>query len=156
PLLASNPDTSLRTRFSLRSLQDLALLEASRLEETGDMTGAWYRAALRTSYHLGLRATIVGRMIAQRGDGEFRRRLSLWLSDRRTTPALIRRALDDVIACGDVVPSDSYTLKVEYLSLEGTLSDPDKPGFQRFMAILNAKLQTLGYELDLDQKRAIA
>src|SRR5262249_47813167 len=83
PLLASNPDTSLRTRFSLRSLQDLALLEASRLEETGDMTGAWYRAALRTSYHLGLRATIVGRMIAQRGDGEFRRRLSLWLSDRR-------------------------------------------------------------------------
>ena len=41
---------------TLRSFQDLALLEASRLEEEGDMAGAWtwYRAAIRAPCHLGL------------------------------------------------------------------------------------------------------
>ena len=44
---------------ALWSFHELALLEASRLEEQGDMAGAWgwYRAALRATYHMGLRGT---------------------------------------------------------------------------------------------------
>jgi hypothetical protein len=158
PLQVSDPDRSLRTRFSLRDLEDLALLEASRLEEVGEMARAWdwYRAALRSTYHLGLQARILGRTMAQSRDGKFRRRLSVWAADHRTTPDLIRRALDGVIACGDFVPSESYTLKAEYLSLEDALKDPYSPGLQKVMAAIDAKLQAQGYQLDWDRKRAIA
>jgi hypothetical protein len=157
PLLVSNPAGSWRTRSALGAFQDLALLEASRLEEAGNMAGAWgwYRSAIRTTYHLGLRATIIGRMAAQRRDGEFRRRLSTWAADKRTKPDVIRRALDDVIACGDFLRSDSYTLKVEYLSFEGAPEESYSPGRQRIIASLGAKLQAQGYDLDQDRKRQI-
>ena len=53
-------------------------------------------------------------MIAQRWHTELDGRLTTWAADPRTTPAMLRQALDDAVACGAFTPSESYTLKAEY------------------------------------------
>ena len=94
------------------------------------MAGAWgwYRAALRATYHMGMRGSAFARMIAQRWHAELADRLTTWAADPRTTPALLRQALDDVVACGALTPSESYTLKAEYLDVEQMLDSPHSPG----------------------------
>ena len=143
---------------ALRSFHELALLEASRLEEQGDMAGAWtwYHAALRATYHMGLRGTVFVRIRAEGRNGLIRRRVSTWAADPRTTPAFIRRALDDVVACGVFTPSDPYTIKVGYPWDETALDSPDNPGRQLRIEKLTANLGSLAYQLDPDQIRALA
>jgi hypothetical protein len=104
---------------ALRPFQRLALLEASRLEEQGDMAGAWgwYRACLRTIHHVGAHGMVYRRREAQRWHNQLRKRLTGWAADARTTPAQLRQALDDAVACGAIVPSEAFTLKAEYLNL---------------------------------------
>jgi hypothetical protein len=111
----------------LELFQTLALLEASRLEALGDMEGAWgwYRANLRCIYHVGMHGTVERRAAAQRWHDELRDRVTVWAANPRTTPALIRRALDDVVACEAIAPSESYTLKAEYLDVDRLLEDQD-------------------------------
>jgi hypothetical protein len=115
---------------ALRSLHVLAQLEAIRLEHEGDMAGAWgwYRAALRATHHMGLRSSLLMRGHAHRWHAELAGRLETWAADPRTTPAMLRRALDDVVACGSFTPSESYTLMVEYPHLERLLDSRDNPG----------------------------
>src|SRR5262249_5085139 len=100
--------------------------------------------------------TVIMRLIAQSWEGTLRRRLGNWAADPRTTPTLIRRAIDDVVACGGLVPSETYTLKAEYSFVEPWLKDPDNPGRQSLIASLKARLESPGYQLDSDQIRAIA
>ena len=59
---------------ALRSVHQLALLEASRQEERGDMAGAWtwYRAALRTTHHMTLHASFSMRLRAEGRNGKIR------------------------------------------------------------------------------------
>jgi hypothetical protein len=114
---------------SLRSFELLALLEASRLEERGDMAGAWgwYRAVLRTIHHVGMHGTVFRRTIAQGWHNDVRNRLIAWSGDPRTTPTLIRQAVDDVVACESLAPSESYLLKAEYLDVDPLLDLPNGP-----------------------------
>jgi hypothetical protein len=138
---------------ALFSLKELALLEASRLEEQGDLGGAWtwYRAALRAADHVGLRGTTFERRIAQGWHDEIRRRSGPWAADPRTTPAMLRRALDDAIACEALKPSESYTLKADYQFLENDLTGPHNPGRRRLFAQLrNGFLGSTEYQLDPD------
>jgi hypothetical protein len=140
---------------ALGSFHALALLEASRLEEQGDMAGAWtwHRAALRATYHTSLRATCFGRMSAGRRNGVILRRVSAWAVDPRTTPALIRGALDDAVACGTFTPSEEYSFKAGTpLALDG----PENPGHQLLIARLTSALSSQAYRLDSDQARTIA
>ena len=101
---------------TLAPLQRLALLEASRLEDQGDMIGtwAWYRAYLRTIHLATHSGPLYRRYEAVNWHKTLLDRLSGWSASRRTTPALIRQALDDVIACEAIAPSDSYALKSQY------------------------------------------
>ena len=112
---------------SFAHLQMLALLEGSRLEETGDMAAAWgwYRTLLRTIHHIGKNATVFRRSVAQDWHSRLRARLMEWAADPRTTPALLRRAIDDVVACESLAPSESYTLKAEYLDVDRLLDGPE-------------------------------
>src|SRR5262249_30068753 len=105
----------------------LALLEGSRREEAGDMAGAWgwYRVLLRAAHHIGRHGTVFRRSVAQDWHHRLRARLKEWAADPRTTPDLLRRAIDDVEACESLAPSEPYTLKAEYLRLERLLDDPD-------------------------------
>jgi hypothetical protein len=113
----------------LNLFKAMALLEGSRLEELGDMEGAWgwYRAILRTIHLVGLHGTVFRRSSAQQWHNELFIRLKDWSFDSRTTPALLRRALDDVIACESLAPSESYLLKAEYLDVERLLDLEDGP-----------------------------
>ena len=138
---------------ALQSLKDLALLEGSRLEEGGDMAGAWgwYRAVLRAASHVGLRGTMFDRMEAQRWHDEARKRLGPWAADPRMTPAMLRQALDDVIAGESLMPSESDTLKADYQFMDRLLTDPrwQNPGRERL--VWSLKKITVGsgdYQLD--------
>ena len=135
------------------SLFAMALLEASRLEERGDMAESWvwYRAALRANHHTGLCATIVGRMIVQNRQDVLRRRIPMWASDPRTTLDQLRRWLDDVVACGALAPSESYTLMAESRDLESELAGPQNPGRQALISRWTAAVRSHVYPLEPDQ-----
>ena len=59
--------------------------------------------------------------------GRLRDWLTTWAADPRTTPALLRRALDDVVACEALAPSESDSLKAGYLDVS-SCSTARKPG----------------------------
>jgi hypothetical protein len=154
PALAEKPDPL----QAFRTLQALALLEASRAEEQGDTAAAWvwYRAALRATYHMGVHGTIITRHVGQRRASELRRRFSTWAADPRTPPELIRHAIDDVNACGSLIASELYTLRAEYSCVEFIFDTPYDPGRQLLISKLNGALDSRGYQLDSDQIRALA
>jgi hypothetical protein len=113
--------------ISFAALVRLALLEGSRLEERGDMAGAWgwYRAILFMTYHHHRRGNADERSIAANYYQPLvRQRAATWAADRRTDAALLRRALRDALACEPRVESDVHTLKAEYLAMMSQLDEP--------------------------------
>lgn len=109
----------------LRRFHLLAMLEASRLEEQGDMAGAWgwYRASLRTLHHERRCGGFAERQEVAYRHGRLRDRLKAWAADPRTTAADLRRALDDATACGAIAAPESDTLKREYRWLRKQLDE---------------------------------
>jgi hypothetical protein len=96
----------------------LVLLEASRLEEQGDMEGAWswYRSLFRMKVHVMRRGSVFQRFLADRHCSGLRPRIATWAADRRTSVPLLRTALAEVLA-GEPKPEwDAFSLKVDYLA----------------------------------------
>jgi hypothetical protein len=120
------------TLTALWSLQQLVLLEASRRQEQGDMAGAWdwCRALLRTIHHVGMRGDPYRRHIIQQWHRQLCDRLAAWSADRRTTPALLRQAIREVVACEALGPSESDTIKAGYVHAIELLQSADNPGGQ--------------------------
>jgi hypothetical protein len=143
---------------ALQAFHTLATFEAARLHELGDMAGAWtwYRAALRATYHMRLRGTISARMKAQFWHRELRHYIADWADDSRTTPVLLRQALEDVVACEAFTASETYTLKAEYLQLEQLFDGPFDPGRNAPLMRLNAMLKSSEYRLSHEQLLMIA
>ena len=112
-------------------LCDLALFEASRLEDSGDAADAadawtWHRAALRFGRHL---ANMHGKQC--RGEGASIHfsacaRVVEWADRPGVTPELLRLALKDCDDVARMTPHYSDTLKAEYLELMASLDDPDE------------------------------
>lgn len=154
--MSSSDSEYLRRRGALRSIRTLSLLEASRLEEQGDMTGAWgwYRAGLRFARHLGMHGTVKTRMEAQGWRRALQDRISVWAADPRITPALLRRALDDAIACESLAVSESFTLKAEYLNLDGLIAEPNGPGREVPIMSLRRLWNHPEYQLSPEQLQA--
>jgi hypothetical protein len=146
-----------KVRSALYSFCRLAELEASRLEEEGEMAAAWgwYRAALRAAYHMSLRGSVITRLSAQRWHGELRRRSGTWAADKRTTPAMLHHALDDVVACGAFTPSESYTLRAEYPGIDRLLDSRDPPGRYISVMRLQARFQSWNFRPSPEQSEAI-
>jgi hypothetical protein len=97
----------------------MALLEASRLEDQGDMAAAWalYRAVLRMKVHVMRRGSMFQRFVAEGNCIGLRPRIATWAADRRTPGPLVRQALAEVLA-GE--PKDEWevcSLKVDYLAM---------------------------------------
>jgi hypothetical protein len=105
----------------------LALLEGSRLEDQGDMEGAWkcYRTILRIRALVTRRGSVFQRFWVDRRCESVQQRIEAWAADPRTAAALLRRALDDVKACEPKPEWDTYSLKVEYLVMISELDAPD-------------------------------
>ncbi len=145
------------TRQTLNYCYLLALLEASHLEEQGDMAGAWgwYRADLRAAHHFMRHGTISRWIIAQVWHKMLQDRLTSWAADPRTTPAMLRQALDDVIGCESLAPSESYMVKAEYLELKRFLDNPEGPGREVPVMTFRRLWWDRDYELTPEQMQAI-
>ena len=106
----------------------LALQEVNRRAYRGDMDGAWtcLRASFRACRLIAQRGTVVERAMAGRMRTEALRRLGAWADDFRAANALLRRALDDLIALESIAPDDGVAIKAHYLfmkkRLNGTLN----------------------------------
>jgi hypothetical protein len=105
----------------------LALLDASRLEDQGDMAAAWsrYRAILRMRAHVMRRGTAFDRYVVRQYSRGLQARVATWTTDPRTEVALIRQALTDVGACEPKPEWDVLSLKVDYLQMMRELDRPD-------------------------------
>ncbi len=103
----------------------LALLEASRLEEQGDMAAAWrwYRAVRRMRVHVMRRGSLLQRFVAEGNCYGLQARIATWAADRRTSVPLLRRALEDVVAGEPQAEWVSFSLKVDYLRMMDELDE---------------------------------
>ena len=104
----------------------LALLEASRREESGDTAGAWdcHRAVLRTITHLRRRGSTLQRQNAREASRMLQRRLTDWATGPRTTISQLRTALEVVLENEPKPEWDLFAVKYGYLELMGALEQP--------------------------------
>ena len=107
----------------LGALTWLALLEASRLEEQGEMEAAWnwYRAVFRMKVHAMRRGSIFQRLVADNSCKWLHKRVASWAADRRTAVPLLRRALEDIKSGEPKLEWDAFSLKVDYLDMMNEL-----------------------------------
>ena len=119
--------TILPVTQELSFLARLAILEGSRLEESGDMVGAWgwYRAALRASRHTGRHGFQVERLSGVAIHDQASKALTRWASNPRADAAMLRRALSEVIAIDAMTVPQSETVKLHYLMVVHSMADPD-------------------------------
>jgi hypothetical protein len=104
----------------------LALLEASRREESGDTAGAWdcHRAVLRMITHLRRRGSTLQRQKAREASRPLQRRLTDWATGPRTTISQLRTALKVVLENEPKPEWDPFAVKYGYLELMGRLDRP--------------------------------
>ncbi len=110
-------DTLLPVVQDLRTLAYLAALEGSRLQEAGDMKGAWswYKAILRSSRHVGRHGVLVERLTGAALHKIAAHRISAWAAEPRVDQLLLRRALEETMAADAMTWPLSENLKLEYL-----------------------------------------
>jgi len=125
---AERPDALDWTRFeprggraecaALRRFFHLTFLEASRLESLGDMDGTreCYRAIFRAIHHFAWCTGTYWDFEGSEWGLPIQRNLISWAAHPRTTPAHLRRAIDDLNACAALDPPEAYLLKREYLA----------------------------------------
>ena len=107
----------------------LALLEASRRQESGDTAGAWdcYRAVLRMITHFRRRGSTLQRDCARRSNRWLQRRLTDWAADPRTTIPQLHTALEVVLENEPDPDWDLFAIKSGYLELMRVLERPIPP-----------------------------
>jgi hypothetical protein len=120
-------ETGLEPVQGIRPYARLALLEGSRLEQSGDLAGAWrmYRAALRASRHAGRHGGTIQRLIGQAILRQSHARIEPWIDRPGMTPELLRRAIDDVEACLAMTSPASETVRAEYFSARAAVNDTE-------------------------------
>ena len=104
----------------------LALLEASRRQESGDTAGAWdcYRAVLRTITHFRRRGSTLQRQHAREASRPLQRRLTDWATEPRTTISQLHTALEVVLENEPKPDWDLFAVKYGYLELMDALERP--------------------------------
>jgi len=119
-------ETRLEAVQGLREFARLAPMEAARLEEAGDLAGAWgwYRAVLRSSRHIGSHGTLIQGLVGASMLVAVGGRMTTWSADPRVDAPLLRRALRDVLDCAAMSPPASDMLKLEYLSIMKAIERP--------------------------------
>ena len=124
-------DLSFRTLLpitqELRRLGHLGVVEGLRLEDSGDLAGAWgwYRATFRSSRHSGRHGFPIERMVGSSIHQDVAKVMTRWASNPKVDAAMLRRALDDVLEADAMTSPVSDHLKVEYLVFERNLNSPN-------------------------------
>lgn len=113
--------------MSLFDLSLMGILEATRLEDAGDLAGAWehYRAALRASRHVGMGGTSSHRSIGQVLASIATTHVLRWSEHPNLDAALLRQALDDARDIEALSPPHSATLKADFLGMIEAVEHPD-------------------------------
>ena len=121
---------SFKTIGALSRLHLMVLLEASRREEQSDMAahGDGTAPAAHPSGTSQCTIPAIGAIRVVRWHRELRNRLMTWATDPRTTPQLLRRALDDMVACDSLAVSEVDSLKSSYIDVKWLLDSPANPG----------------------------
>ena len=105
-----------------------------------------------TIHHVGMHGDVYRRNMIQRWHTDLRNRLLVWANDRRTTPELIRRAIDDVSACETLPRSERDSLKSGYIAASALLASPGNPGrdvpLTRFRRFWNPDYQLNPEQID--------
>jgi hypothetical protein len=126
----ANPARELRddtTYLDMDSLIWLALLEGARLEELGDMPGAWgwYQTVFRMNFLLMRRGSILQRFYTYSFGNELHTRVAHWAADPKTDVTLLRKALEAVKG-GEPKPDwYVFSLKLDYVIMMHELDRPD-------------------------------
>jgi hypothetical protein len=120
-------DTDLHEFQQLRDFSRLAALEGSRLEQAGDVAGAWdlYRAMLRSSRHVGRHGCIIQRLVGVAIHGVSASGLMQLADDPRIDAATLRSTLREAVALDRTTDPPSVSIKFEYLSIMRFLDDPE-------------------------------
>jgi hypothetical protein len=134
---AEQPDASLPTGDPTTDVVpggviELAFLEASRRQESGDTAGAWdcHRAVLRMITHMRRRGSTPQRYLAKRANPWLQRRLTDWAADPRTTIPQLHTALDEVLKNEPDPDWDIAAIKYGYLELMREIERPMPLAFQ--------------------------
>ena len=112
----------------IRDLSRLAILEGARLEDAGDLEGAWriYKGILRSSRHAGKHGgpmqSLAGYAILKR----VRTPIGRWIEDPGVNQALFRRAIGDLETCQEMTSPPSEMVRVEYFSCRDILNRPEE------------------------------
>jgi hypothetical protein len=111
----------------IRPYVRLALLEGSRLEQSGDLAGAWrmYRATLRASRHAGRHGGSIQRLIGSAVLKYSHPRIKAWIHRPGMPAELLRLAIGDVLACRAMTSPPSEMVRAEYFSARDTVNDTD-------------------------------
>ena len=100
---------------------------------------------MRTIHHVGMHGDAYRRNMIKHWHRDLRNRLLTWADDRKTTPALLRRAIDDVTACEALAPSEQDSLKAGYIEVIDLLEGSRNPGrsvpLMRFRRFWNPDFQ---------------
>ncbi|WP_435005349.1 hypothetical protein P12x_003246 [Tundrisphaera lichenicola] len=119
--------TILEPAQNLRSYVRLAFLEGSRLEQSGDLAGAWsmYRGGLRASRHAGRHGGAIQRLIGNALLRKARVRVDAWAENPGVSTELLRQAITDVEECMAMTPPASEMVRAEYFSARDSLIRPE-------------------------------
>lgn len=111
----------------IRRYARLALLEGSRLEQSGDLAGAWrmYRATLRASRHAARHGGTNQRLMGYGILEQSRPRIEAWIDGPGMTHELLHRAIGDVDACRAMTSPASEMVRAEYFSARDAVNATD-------------------------------
>ncbi len=130
-MLVSPEKMSVASRIDAAQLQrkfvQLALLEASRQIEQGDVSAAWsyYNAIVRCSRHLGQSGGAIQRLIGKATLALASPKIIAWSNDPHTKTSDLRLALDNLATADRMSAPPSEMFKVEYLTFVNTLNQID-------------------------------
>lgn len=135
----SNMETLLPVTQRLRSFIQLAGLRAMRLRLDGDHAGAWtwVRAGLRCSLLSGQNGFLIERIVGTSLYGEATTLALKWADDPRVETALIRKALDDVLALESLAPAYGPVVLREFHCMMNTTED--RPMLRRSLETPNGR-----------------
>lgn len=112
---------------NLMAFTCLAVLEGSRLEESGDMAGAWgwYNASLRASRHVLMHAPSNYHSWGATFYDMTVQRIPDWAANPRTDAASLRHALHDMHEIITMTPPNSEMVKGDYIAVLDMLDHPN-------------------------------
>jgi hypothetical protein len=122
----ANADYLLPVCQTLRRFLRLANLEAIRLEHEGDLAGSWtwIRANLRASRHSGQYGFWIEWVVGRSHHESSSMQAMRWSDQPGVDAAMLRCALDDVLAVEAIITPPSNVLFNQYFDLMNTLDDP--------------------------------